>query len=302
MHVPVLYDQVMFWLQPRPGERYIDGTVGGAGHARGILERSAPDGRLLALDADAEAIERAQQVLAPFEDRVELVHSNFSRLKDVVEQIGFAPVMGILLDLGISSWQLASKERGFSFQLDGPLDMRFDTNQELTADVAVNQMPVDELADLLWRYGEERQARQIARAIVAHRPIRGTAELAQVIRSAVKYHDKINPATRSFQAIRIWVNRELEALREALLQTRDILASGGRLVVISFHSLEDRLVKQFLQMESRDCICPPEAPVCLCGHKATFKILTRKPIRPTEEEVKSNPRSRSARLRVAEKL
>ncbi len=301
MHVPVLYDQIMAYLRPRAGERYVDATVGGAGHARGILELSTPSGRLLGLDVDPEAISRATQVLAPYGDRVILVQANFARLQEVVRQYAFAPVMGVLLDLGLSSWQLEG-ERGFSFQRDGSLDMRFDPEQPLTAYDLVNELPPKELAGLLWHYGEERRARRIAENIVAHRPVNSIAQLAQLVREVAGSGGRIDPATRTFMALRIGVNRELDSLREVLPQARDILAAGGRLVVIAFHSLEDRLVKQFLHTESRDCICPPEIPACVCGHKATLKVLTKKAVRPTEEEVKRNPRSRSARLRVAERL
>lgn len=304
MHDPVLFKEVIAWLQPRPGARYIDGTIGAGGHARGILEGSAPTGRLLGLDVDPEAVERAMAALSSYGDRVVIVQENFAHLRRVAEEMGFVPADGILLDLGLSSWQLESAQRGFSFQRDGPLDMRFDPEQRFDAARIVNRFSEEELADILWRFGEERRSRRIARAIVASRPIKTTTELAQVIRSAVggRYDDQLDTVTRVFQALRIRVNRELDALAEVLPQARDVLASGGRLVVISFHSLEDRLVKEFFQRESRDCLCPPELPACACGHKATLKVLTRKPVRPTADEVKENPRSHSARLRVAEKL
>lgn len=303
MHVPVLYDQVMAWLAPRAGERYIDGTLGGAGHARGILERSAPTGRLLALDADPTAVARATELLAPFGARAILIQDNFVNLKRRAEEHDFVPVMGVLLDLGISSWQLEDAERGFSFQQEGPLDMRFDPRQPLTAAQVVNEWPQEELADILWRYGEERRSRRIAREIVAHRPVRTTSELAQLVRRASGgSREKIDPATRTFMALRIYVNQELEALEKTLPQAVDVLAPGGRLLVIAFHSLEDRIVKQFFQQESRDCLCPPEIPVCVCGHRASLEILTKKPLRPSVQEIELNPRSRSARLRVAAKL
>jgi 16S rRNA (cytosine1402-N4)-methyltransferase len=221
---------------------------------------------------------------------------------EVASDRGFMPVDGILMDLGISSRQLGDPERGFSFQADGPLDMRLDPTAEMTAAELVNELPQEELADIIYRYGEERDSRRIARALVAARPIRSTKALASVVSSAVRNRERgIHPATRTFQALRIAVNRELEALATALPQAVGLLRPGGRLAVIAFHSLEDRIVKQFFQRESRDCLCPPEIPVCVCGHRATLEVITRKPIRPTAAEVERNPRCRSARLRIAEK-
>jgi 16S rRNA (cytosine1402-N4)-methyltransferase len=302
MHIPVLYDQIMFWLHPEPGGRYVDGTLGGAGHTRGILGLSAPSGRVLGLDNDPEAISQARATLASFGDRAILIQSNFAELKRIAEAISFAPVQGIVLDLGLSSYQLDNKARGFSFQTEGPLDMRMDPTQELSAYDLVNRLPAPELADILWRYGEERFSRRIAQNIVAQRPIETTTELAQAVRQVVRSREKIDPATRTFMALRIYVNQELEVLQQVLPQARDILAPGGRLAIISFHSLEDRLAKQFLQTESKDCICPSELPICVCGHHATLRILTKKPVRPNEDEVRRNSRSRSAKLRVAERL
>ncbi len=301
-HVPVLYEETLTGLQVRPGGVYVDATLGAAGHALGILRASAPDGRLLGLDADPEAVAFARQVLQPFGERLTLRTANFRRLAAVARSAGFDRVDGVLLDLGLSSRQLAAAERGFAFQREGPLDMRLDPRRGTTAADLVNDLPEADLADLIRRYGEERHARRIARAIVAARPLTTTAELAQVVARAVGRRGRIHPATRTFQALRIAVNDELGALAEALPQALDLLAGGGRLAVIAFHSLEDRLVKRFFRQESRDCICPPEAPVCTCGHRAGLRIVTRKPIRPTPEEVARNPRSRSARLRIAERL
>jgi 16S rRNA (cytosine1402-N4)-methyltransferase len=272
------------------------------GHAVGILEGSSPDGRLLAMDRDPDALRISAQRLAPYGERVVLVHDSFARMGQVASQRRFASFDGILLDLGISSRQLADAERGFSFQVDGPLDMRLDPTDDVTAAMLVNELSQEELADIIYRYGEERESRRIARALVAARPIRSTGELASVVSRAI--HSRagtIHPATRTFQALRIAVNQELEAVATALPQALALLRPGGRLAVIAFHSLEDRIVKQFFQRESRDCLCPPEIPVCVCGHRARLDLITRKPIRPTAIEVDKNPRSRSARLRIAEK-
>jgi len=301
-HVPVLYEEVLARLEPRPGGRYIDATVGGGGHATGILNASNPDGRLLAVDTDPEAIAFAEQVLEPFGDRVTLQVADFRYLRAVALACGFDRVDGILMDLGLSSRQLADAERGFSFSQDGPLDMRMNRRQGQNAADLVNHLTEAELADLLWCYGEERSARRIARAIVAARPVTTTGQLAGLVERAVRRREKIHPATRTFQALRIAVNDELEALSQALLQARDLLRPGGRLAVIAFHSLEDRLVKRFYQQEMRDCVCPPEMPVCVCQHRATMTVLTPKAVRPGNEEIARNPRSRSARLRIAERL
>ena len=305
VHIPVFLQAVLDGLRVRPGGRYVDGTVGGGGHAAHILELSAPDGRLLGLDRDAEAVAVARSRLAGYADRVTLLHASFDRLAEVARAQGFVPVDGVLFDLGLSSLQLADPARGFSFSADGPLDMRFDPDSggETAADL-VNRLPGAELAALLRRYGEEPQARRIAEAIVAARPLHTTGELAAVVEQAVggRRGRRIHPATRTFQALRIAVNDELATIERALPQAVEILAPGGRLVVIAFHSLEDRLVKRFMRRESRDCICPPETPVCVCGHRATLRAVTRKPLRPSAEEVAANPRARSARLRVAERI
>jgi 16S rRNA (cytosine1402-N4)-methyltransferase len=301
-HVPVLYAEALDGLHVRPGGRYIDCTVGGGGHAAGILEHSAPDGRLLGLDADPAAIALARERLSSFADRVVLVNENFAHLGEVAAAQGFTAVEGILLDLGISSFQLGPAGRGFSFQVEAPLDMRFDPRQTTTAADLVNRLPEEALADLLFRYGEERRSRRIARAIVAQRPITTTTQLAQVVAQAVGRQGRIHPATQSFQALRIAVNQELETLEAALPQAVDLLAPGGYLAIIAFHTLEDRLVKQFLQREARHCLCPPRTPVCVCGHRATLRLIARRAIQPSEAEVQRNPRSRSARLRVAQRL
>lgn len=300
VHVPVLLQTVVSLLQVRSGGVYIDGTVGGGGHAAAVLAASASDGRLLGLDRDPAALDVARERLAPWGDRAVLRRGSFADLLCLAE--GFIPADGVLLDLGLSSLQLADPTRGFSFAQDGPLDMRFDPSEGPTAADLVNTLSVRELTDLLYRYGEEKQARRIAEAIVAARPIHRTAELVSLIERTVGRRERIHPATRTFQALRIAVNRELEALEAALPQALEVLRPGGRLVVISFHSLEDRIVKQFLHREARDCICPPEIPVCVCGHRAQVRVLTPKPVRPDAAEVAANPRARSARLRAAEKI
>jgi 16S rRNA (cytosine1402-N4)-methyltransferase len=301
-HIPVLYEQVLTGLRVKPGGRYVDATLGTAGHATGILQASTPGGRLLGLDADPDAVRFSHQVLRPFGDRAVLQPASFRELEATAAALGFVAVDGILFDLGFSSRQLVDAERGFSFSKDGPLDMRFDRSRGQTASELINQLSQEELAELLWHFGEERYSRRIARAIVAARPVTSTSQLASLIADTVGRRERIHPATRTFQALRIAVNEELQALSEALPQACDLLAPGGRLAVISFHSLEDRIVKRFYQHEARDCICPPEAPSCVCQHRAALQIVTRKPIRPDQGEIKSNPRSRSAKLRIAERL
>lgn len=301
-HVPVLYDQVLVWLQPHPGGWYIDATLGAGGHAKGILLASHPDGRLLGLDADPDALLHASKVLEPFGDRVTLRVANFRQLGAVAGALDIREVDGILMDLGLSSRQLDEAERGFSFSQDGPLDMRMDRSRRESAADLVNTLSEAELSDILWQYGEERHSRRIARAIVAARPLVTTGQLADLVVQTVGRREKIHPATRTFQALRIAVNEELEALSEALPEARDLLRPGGRLAVIAFHSLEDRIVKEFYRQEARACICPPELPVCVCQHQATLRVLTSKPVRPSADETARNPRSRSARLRVAERL
>ena len=259
---------------------------------------------LLGLDASPNAIERTQERLARFGDRVTFVHSNFRHLKKIATRFDFTEVDGILFDLGLSSHQLDDPAQGFSFQEKGPLDMRLDFTQGETAAEVINRLDAQELADILYRYGEERSSRRIARAIVAARPIHTTTQLAEIISKAVggRRGARKHPATRSFQALRIFINDELGALESALPQALDLLRPGGVLAVISFHSLEDRIVKRYFRHESQDCICPPSLPVCQCDHKARISELHRKGVPPTAEEIANNPRSRSARLRAARKL
>ncbi len=307
-HIPVMPAEVLDALRPHSGGHYIDGTAGGGGHTAPLLEQSAPAGRVLAIDVDPHALARvAERLPEPLAaGRLTLAQGNFAHLRQLAEQAGFPQVDGILLDLGLSSDQLADRERGFSFASDAPLDMRFDPSSPTTAADLVNMLSEDALADLFWRYGEERRARLIARLIVRARtrqPLARTAELARLAESAYSGHrDRIHPATRSFQALRIAVNDELKNLADALPQALNLLAPGGRLAVISFHSLEDRIVKRFLQTEARDCICPPQTPVCLCGHQAQLRLITHRPLSASKTEQKQNPRARSAKLRVAERL
>ncbi len=300
LHEPVLYKETLQGLAPHPGGTYIDCTLGGGGHAAGILELSSPDGRLLGIDADPDALERARVRLLPFGDRATLRHGNFSRLMEIAAEAGFTQVDGILLDLGLSSDQLAAQGRGFSFQRDEPLDMRFSPDQPVTASDLVNSLSERELADLIRRYGEEPRARRIARAIVKARPVQTTGQLADIILHLTGRRGKLHPATRTFQALRIAVNEELAALEAALPQAVELLKPGGRLAVITFHSLEDRIVKQFMRRAAQGCDGRPE-----CGgviESPILKLINRKVIKPTEEEIEKNPRSRSAKLRIAEKL
>jgi len=302
-HVSVLYHQIIHALSPKSTGKYLDATVGAGGHAWGILDASNPNGKLLGFDLDPQALVLARQRLAAFGSRSTLVQASYTTLLEQLRKQGWLAVDGIVIDLGVSSMQLDSPERGFSFQADGPLDMRFSPDQPLSAEDLVNRAPEAELADIIWKYGEEPLSRRIASAIINARPLHTTRQLAEVIaRASHGRHQRIHPATRTFQALRIAVNQELKAIETVLPDALAALAPGGRLAIISFHSLEDRIVKQFFQRESRDCICPPEQPVCTCQHRASIQLLTRHPITADETEIASNPRSRSARLRIAEKL
>jgi 16S rRNA (cytosine1402-N4)-methyltransferase len=301
-HVSVLYQQIITALRPKSPGFYVDATIGAGGHAWGILSQSSPEGKLLGLDVDPQALEIAHRRLSSFSGRVHLVHSSYTALSTELLTLGWDHVDGIVIDLGVSSMQIDSPERGFSFLKDGPLDMRFNPSQSVNASDLVNNTSEEDLADILWRYGDERLSRRIARAIVYARPLHTTLELAAVIAKNAGKPGKIHPATRSFQALRIAVNQELSSLADFLPLAIKALESGGRLAVISFHSLEDRIVKQFIRQESKDCICPPEQPVCTCEHKASIIEITRHPIEADAEEIKQNTRSRSAKLRVAEKI
>ncbi|MFO7712547.1 MAG: 16S rRNA (cytosine(1402)-N(4))-methyltransferase RsmH [Dehalococcoidia bacterium] len=303
VHTPVLLGEAMAGLQARPGAYIIDCTVGLGGHASAILERIKPSGRLLGIDADPEAIRVCQEELKEYGEAITLVDDNFLNLEVICGRYQFHPVDGILFDLGVSSMQLDTAERGFSFHLDARLDMRFDPRQELTASDIVNTFSEQELARLIAEYGEERHSRRIARYIVQNRPVATTLELAHLVEQAVRSRRaRIHPATRTFMALRIATNGELQNLEPALRQASGLLRPGGRLAVISYHSLEDRIVKQFMRRAASSCLCPPGTVMCRCGHAPTLKLISRKVIKPTSLETESNPRSRSAKLRIAERL
>lgn len=304
-HTPVLLAAVVSGLAPRAGGVYVDGTLGAGGHAEAILRASEPDGRLLGFDRDPSALEAACERLAAFGERVVTVHASYQEMGKFAPTLGVGQVDGVLLDLGISSLQLDDPVRGFAFQHDGPLDMRFDSTADIpTAADLVNTLSEAAIAQVLREYGEERYAKRIARAIVAARPLHTTEELAAVVAGAAlgRARRKIHPATRTFQALRIAVNDELGTLKRTLPIAMSLLRPGGRLAIISFHSLEDRIVKRFIQRESQGCVCPPEQPLCTCNHRATLRGVIRKPITATEEEIAANPRARSAKLRIAERI
>jgi 16S rRNA (cytosine1402-N4)-methyltransferase len=304
VHKPVMLREVLAALNVQPGGRYVDCTVGGGGHAAAIMDAAAPGGSLVGMDKDPQAIARAGKQLERFGADVRLVQADYAEMGDVCRKLDFVPVHGVLLDLGLSSLQLEEAERGFSFQHEGPLDMRFDPAQELTAAEIVNEYSEQELIDILQRFGEEHRARRIVKHIIERRPLSTTSELAKVVEEAVGrgVRRQSHPATRTFQALRIAVNQELLSLADALPEAYGLLGDLGRLAVLSYHSLEDRLVKSFIQRESRDCLCPPKQPVCTCGHKAGLRSISRGAVKPSPDEIAQNPRSRSARLRVAERL
>ena len=308
-HLPVMSDEVIATLVPAAGGLQIDATVGGGGHTERILEAASPDGRVLGLDADQAAIDRVGLRLARFGDRLVLRRANFRELAAVAPAAGFGAVDGLLFDLGLSSFQLADRDRGFGFRTGGPLDMRFDVSSGVPAAELLETLDADALAALFRRYGEEPAAWRIAKAIVAARgtaPVRTAEDLALLVERVVPVNPRVrrrtHPATRVFQALRIAVNEELDALEEGLAAAVDLLRPGGRLVVLSYHSLEDRIVKRFLAAERRGCVCPPEVPVCVCGKSPRLRLVTRPSLTPTEAEVDANPRARSARLRAAERL
>jgi len=308
-HQPVMVEEVMQALSPVPGSSQVDATLGGGGHAVRILEASSPDGRLLGLDADPAAIARCALRLSSFGDRVVLRQANFEALASVAPAAGFERVDGILVDLGLSSFQLADTDRGFSFRADGPLDLRFDPTRDRPASALLADLDERAIALLLRTYGEEPFAARIARAVVAERrsaPIETAQQLAALVLRVVPAprggRSRIHPATRTFQALRIAVNRELDVLPTLLAAAVELLRPGGRLVVLAYHSLEDRIVKRFVATERRGCICPPEVPVCVCGHSPRLCAVGARPAFPTVAEMARNPRSRSARLRAAERL
>jgi 16S rRNA (cytosine1402-N4)-methyltransferase len=308
-HISVMPKEAIQQLNCGPGKIIVDGTLGGAGHARAILERILPGGVFIGLDQDEDAVTNAKTVLAPFKTDTHLIRSNFENLAAELSRLGIAAVDGILLDLGFSLHQLEKSGRGFSFQKNEPLDMRMDTRETTTAATLVNSLPERKLADLIYRFGEEPQSRRIARTIVSERttrPIRSSKELADLVfRSIppkVRHGKRIHPATRTFMALRIAVNRELEILETFMGTVPELLNPGGRLCVFSFHSLEDRIVKQRINALADPCTCPPGLPVCVCHRQPLLKKITRKALKPSPEEVLANPMARSTRLRVAEKL
>ena len=307
VHTSVLLSEAVDVLAPRPGGVYVDGTLGGGGHAAEILKRSAPDGIVIGLDQDAEALARAGETLAPFGSRAMLRLKNFRDLPAVLDELGYAKVDGIMLDLGLSWFHLRNPARGFSFMLDGPLDMRMNTSALQTAADLVNTLPFAELARIFREYGEEDRAGAVARAIERARergPIISTTQLAGIIASVFPPYPprRIHPATKTFQALRIAVNDEINVLRDGLQHMVRVLKPGGRIAVISFHSLEDRIVKQAFVAAAAACVCPPKLPVCACGRQPELKVLTKKPIMAGPDEIDRNPAARSAKLRGAERL
>jgi len=303
VHIPVLVKETIEALAVQPGGRYIDCTLGAGGHAAAILEHSSPGGQLLGIDADPEAIKVAEAKLQAYSGSTLLINENFVNLRAICIKYDFHPVHGILFDLGLSSLQLDSDTRGFSFQHDAPLDMRLSPSQEITAADIINTSSEAELAHIIKTYGEEAYSHQIAHRIVQERPIEASLQLVRAIERAVGGRKgRIHPATKTFQALRIAVNHELEYLEAALKQAINLLGFEGRLVVISYNSLEDRIVKQLTQRESKDCICPPGTPICICGHTACLWLINKRVITPSPAEVQLNPRSRSAKLRAAERI
>jgi len=299
-HQPVMLREVLDYLAPGPGGSFIDGTVGAGGHAAALLASTSPDGRLLGFDRDPAALAFATKRLAPYGVRFLPILGSYAGMGEIAADCGFSAVDGILLDLGLSSRQLDDADRGFSFLKEGPLDMRFDPRQGETAADLINNSTAEELADIFRRYGDETQSRRIARLVVVNRPLWTTTELAGLIeRELGRGRSGRHPATKVFQALRIAVNDELTEVERGLKAAIGLLKIGGRLAVISFHSLEDRLVKNFFRELARDCVCPPEQPVCTCGAQAVIRLVTRKAIKATDDEIVANPRSRSARLRVA---
>ncbi len=309
-HVPIMVDEVLAYLNVQPGQTIVDGTLGGCGHTQAILERIAPDGFLIGLDQDAEAIQNARELLEPHSKRVALFHDNFVNLPSILSGLSISVVDGILLDLGISFHQIESSGRGFSFRKEEPLDMRMNVNSKITAAQIVNTFDEAKLTYIFRRYGEERYSKRIARMIVRERkenPIRTSLRLAGIIRKAIPKksisgQQRIHPATRVFMGLRIYLNRELEKLETFMETVADLLKPGGRLCVLSFHSLEDRIVKHRIRALEKGCSCPPSFPECICGFKKKFRSLTKKPLRPTDYEISINPMARSARLRAAERV
>jgi len=306
-HESVLGKEVLQYLNLKEGSLIVDGTLGDGGHTELILRNTGPDLRVLGIDRDLQAIERSEERLAPFRNRVTLVHGNFSDIKNILKKANIVSIDGFLLDLGVSSQQLDSPERGFSFSRNGPLDMRMDSMQKTTAADLLVKLSDQELISVINGYGEERYSKRIVRAIrkaQGQNPVSTTIHLSDIISSVTRSPrpTKIHPATRTFQALRIAVNNELEHVKTALNDSLEVLRASARIIVISFHSLEDRIVKNFFRDEEKGCVCPPRIPVCACGRKVQLKIVTRRPSVPSTEESQHNPRSSSAKLRVAERV
>ncbi len=301
-HEPVLLQSIITALQPCSPGRYIDGTLGAGGHSYQILEASSPLGELLGLDLDPQAIDLAAERLSKFGSQAHIVQASYTSMQEEAKKLGWDTVDGVLLDFGVSSMQLDTPERGFSFLQDSPLDMRFSPLNKMSAADLINTFPEDEIAEIIFKYGEDRNARKIARLIINNRPLFTTGELANLLLAHFGKRERIHPATRTFQALRIAVNDELVSIQTVIPIAVKLLKPGGRVAIISFHSLEDRLVKEFFRRESTDCICPPRQPICTCSHKAIIKELNRKPIEADESEIQLNSRARSAKLRIAEKL
>jgi len=307
-HVPVMVDEVLSFLQPQSGQTFIDCTVGGGGHALEIVKRILPDGKLIGIDQDVAALSASRDVLKQYAGNVILEKGNFAELEEIARRLGIQSADGVVFDLGVSSHQLEAAERGFSFRQDAPLDMRMDPSQPVTARELVNSLPERRLAEIIRDFGEERWAKRIAGFIVDRRSgkrIETTRELADIVRAAIPEgarSEHVHPATRTFQALRIAVNRELEVLEAGLEQAIRLLGQGARVCVLSYHSLEDRIVKNTFSGHAGKCACPPGLPVCVCGAQKVVKILTRRPVTPSEDEIRRNPRARSAKLRAAEKI
>ena len=295
--------EILKYLEVSSGGRYIDCTLGEGGHTKSLLEASNPGGEVLGIDADHEAIEVSKNRLEEYGERFIYENSNFKNIKKIAMKSKFVPCHGILFDLGVSSLQLDKESRGFSFRRKAPLDMRFSINQTLTAQDVLNTFSESEISDILYQYGEERQSRKIAKLIIENRPLSNADELSDLIKKNIRQTNyKINPSTKTFQALRIYINEELNSLSQALEQSLEILGVGGRMAVISYHSLEDRIVKNFFKKESKYCICPPNIPECDCEHFPKLKIVTKKPVSPSQSEIDANKRSRSAKLRVVERI
>ena len=295
--------EILKYLEVSSGGRYIDCTLGEGGHTKSLLEASNPGGEVLGIDADHEAIEVSKNRLEEYGERFIYDNSNFKNIKKIAMKSKFVPCHGILFDLGVSSLQLDKESRGFSFRRKAPLDMRFSINQTLTAQDVLNTFSESEISDILYQYGEERQSRKIAKLIIQNRPLSNADQLSDLIKKNIRQTNyKINPSTKTFQALRIYINEELNSLSQALEQSLEILGVGGRMAVISYHSLEDRIVKNFFKKESKYCICPPNIPECDCEHFPKLKIVTKKPVSPSQSEIDANKRSRSAKLRVVERI